>query len=119
MARGACVAGDVHGRGTCVAGGMHGWGGHAWLGMCKARGACVAVGCAWQGEGTCMAREACVVGVGRGHAWQERWPLQRTVHILLECILVELCLKIYDLWRHPSPSDKWLDVLIGGFMSNN
>ena len=25
---------------------------------------------------------------GRGHAWQERWPLQRKVHILMECILV-------------------------------
>ena len=23
-----------------------------------------------------------------GHAWQERWPLQRTVRILLECILL-------------------------------
>ena len=25
---------------------------------------------------------------GRGRAWQERRPLQRTVSILLECILV-------------------------------
>ena len=25
---------------------------------------------------------------GGGHAWQERRPLQRTVHIPLECILV-------------------------------
>ena len=25
---------------------------------------------------------------GRGHAWQERRPLQQTIHILLECILV-------------------------------
>ena len=28
---------------------------------------------------------ACVAG---GHAWQERRPLQRTVRILLECLLV-------------------------------
>ena len=27
---------------------------------------------------------------GRGHAWQERWPLQQAVCILLECILVTL-----------------------------
>ena len=26
----------------------------------------------------------------KGHAWQERRPLQRTVRILLECILVNL-----------------------------
>ena len=25
-----------------------------------------------------------------GRAWQERWPLERTVRILLECILVVL-----------------------------
>ena len=31
-------------------------------------------GCMWRGEGR--------------HAWQERWPLQRTVRILLEYILV-------------------------------
>ena len=24
----------------------------------------------------------------RGHAWQQRWPLQQMVHILLECILI-------------------------------
>ena len=27
-------------------------------------------------------------GKGRGYAWQERWPLQWAVGILLECILV-------------------------------
>ena len=47
--------------------------GHAWpRGMRGERGH------AWQ-------REACVAG---GHAWQERRPLQRSVRILLECILV-------------------------------
>ena len=50
----------------------------------------MAEGCVWQGgvrgRGTCM-----VAGMhsgGRGGAWQERWPLQRAVRILLECILV-------------------------------
>ena len=83
-----------------------------------AKGGMCGQGCTWQGhawQGVCMARGACVVG---GHAWQERLPLQREVCILLECILVELCLKIYDLWRHHSPTDRWLDGLIGGFMSN-
>ena len=51
------------------------------------RGACMAGGGhVWQG------------GVhGRGHAWQERWPLQQAVHILLECILVLLELFLNDL----------------------
>ena len=35
----------------------------------------------WQGG------EACVAGAGM-RAWQERRPLQWTVHIILECILV-------------------------------
>ena len=75
----ACVAGGVHGRG-CVAGGMH-------VGACMAgcvcgRGACMGacmLGHAWRGvpdRGACM------------RVWQERWPLQRAVRILLECILV-------------------------------
>ena len=59
--QGACVAGRMCGRG-----GMHGRGMHG-------RGACVAGGHVWQ----------------LGHAWQERWPLQQTVSILLECILVK------------------------------
>ena len=45
------------------------------------------------GSGTCMAgRDMCGRrGMpGRGHAWQERWPLQWTVHILLECNQVRL-----------------------------
>ena len=57
-------------------------------------------GRAWQGAcmaGVCMERAACVAGwhgwrwVGGGMsgcACQERWPLLRTVRILLECILV-------------------------------
>ena len=44
-------------------------GGHVWQGVCMAGG--------MHGRG--------VVG---GHAWQERRPLQQTVSILLECILV-------------------------------
>ena len=60
-------------------------GGRAWQGACMAGGMC--------GRGVCMAG-----GMhGRGHEWQgvvhgrrqERWPLQRTVRILLECILVK------------------------------
>ena len=38
----------------------------------------------WGGGGSCMA-EWCE---WRGCAWQERRPLQRTIRILLECILV-------------------------------
>ena len=58
---------------------MHGKRGHAWWGSVW-HGVCMAgsvtgmhgSGHAWQG----------------GHMWQERWPLQRTVRILLECILL-------------------------------
>ena len=54
----------------CVVGGVQG--GHAWQGACVAAGVC--------GEGGCV--------------WQERRPLQRTVRILLECILVRNSLTI-------------------------
>ena len=57
--------------------------------MCG-RGACVAGVCAWQWA--CVAGDMHDGGIcgggGGGHAWQERQPLQQTVHILLECILV-------------------------------
>ena len=97
--QGACVAGGMHGRGhawwgECMAGGMHGRGhawweegsmhgrGHAWCGACVAGGmhdrGMHGRGHAWQGR-------VCMAG---GHAWQERQPLQRTVRILLECILL-------------------------------
>ena len=49
------------------------------------RGACVAGCCAFQREG--MHGRGMH---GRGCAWQKRWPLQQTVCILLECILVLL-----------------------------
>ena len=68
---------------------MCGWGGgHAWQGGMHWGAwavavwggwqlACMAGGCTWQG------------GVhGGGPAWQEKWPLQRAIRILLECILV-------------------------------
>ena len=77
MARGACMVGGVHGRecvvGACMTGGggMCGWGAYM-VGGCMARGVCM--------PGMCV--------VGGGHAWQERWPLQQKVCILLECILV-------------------------------
>ena len=61
-----------------------------------AEGACMAWddgGHVWQGAG--MAGCVCCRGVcvtegihGWGCAWQEKWPLQRLVRILLECILV-------------------------------
>ena len=57
---GVCMVGGMHGRGVHSRG-MRGWGrGHAWQGAC----------------------------MGGGHVKQERRPLQRTVRILLECILV-------------------------------
>ena len=67
--QGVCMTGGMHGRGVCVARGVHGRG-HAWQG-----------GHAWQVS-------ACVTG---GRAWQERWPLQWAVRILLECTLVKEC----------------------------
>ena len=64
-----------------MAGGMRGRGASKAGGVCMV-GACVADGHAWQGVS--MAGEGCV--------WQERRPLQRTVCILLECILVKIIL---------------------------
>ena len=68
MAEGACVAGGHAGQGAYMAGGC------AWQGVCMARGH------AWQ--------EVCVAG--GGHAWQilRDTVNERTVRILLECILV-------------------------------
>ena len=69
----ACVKNS--GKGVCMVEdhawqeGMHGEVGG---GMCG-RGTCMAGGHAWWG---------CV--------WQERWPLQQMVRILLECILVNI-----------------------------
>ena len=114
MAGRVCMAGGHAWQGTCVAAGVmytwqewcgRGWhgrgvyitGGHMWKGVaCMAgrhvwQGACVARGCAWWG---CAWQGAFVAGwrghayQGGMHAWQERLPLQRTVRILLECILV-------------------------------
>ena len=63
--------------------------------------ACMAGGHAWQG--------ACMAGGmhGWGHAWQERQPPQRTVRILLECILV---IHVFVLERHqksPNGGCRW------------
>ena len=68
-------------KGACVAKGGHSEGGHAWQGQGVCGGGMhggVCVGNGW----ACMVR-----GWGR-HAWQERRPLERTVRIPLECILV-------------------------------
>ena len=72
--QGACMAGGVDGKGcawqgVCITGGMHGRG-NVWQGACV-QGACMAGQCVWWG-------------------WQEKWPLQWAVCILLECILVKL-----------------------------
>ena len=66
-------------------------GGHVWQrgtmrgeGAYMAKGVCIARGHAWWGG--CMAGGH--AWQGGGCAWQERRPLQLTVRILLECILV-------------------------------
>ena len=57
-------------EGVCMSkGNMRGEGGNVWWGACMPKG------------GLCVA--------GGGHAWQERWPLQQMVCILLECVLVQ------------------------------
>ena len=67
----------MHGSGACmVVGGMHGRG-YAWWEVCVAGGACVVVRDMHGGGGGCGE-----------DTWQERRLLQRTVRILLECILV-------------------------------
>ena len=69
--------------------GGHAWQGrHAWLGGMHGAGggAMHGLGCEWDmcdSGWACMAR-ACMEGV----CMQERWPLNRMVRILLECILV-------------------------------
>ena len=67
---------------------MHGEGGHAWQ-----RGACMAKGGGGMHDGSVHGRGVYIVG---GHAWQERWPLQQKVRILLECI--HLYLFVYLFW---------------------
>ena len=74
----ACVKNSVYMRG-------HVWQGCVCGGPCVTR-ACMAGG-VWGMHGG--GSKACLVG-GGGRAWQERWPLQRTVRTLLECILVSL-----------------------------
>ena len=72
------MAGGICGRGV-YGGGMHGRWGHV----------CVCGGEGMHGRGECGRGHVWQGGVhGRGHVWQERRPLQRTVRILLECILV-------------------------------
>ena len=74
VVKGVCM---VKGRGVCAWQGACMAGGHACQGACMGDmhggyiGGMCGGGCAWQ-----------------GHAWQERQPLQWTVRILLECILV-------------------------------
>ena len=86
----ACVKNSVH-RGV----GVHG------KGACMPKGICIAGGV--HDRGACVAEDytfkcenAWWVG-GGGCAWQERRPLQHTVRILLECILVlVICLELHQ-----------------------
>ena len=77
--------------GACVAGG-----GHAWQEGAYVAGGVHGRGCAWQGEHAWQ-RGACIAGgmCGGGRAWQERRPLQWSVRILLEFILVLTMCVIY------------------------
>ena len=63
-------------------------GGHLWWGVCM-------VGGMHGGGGGMCARGACMAG-GGGHVWQERRPLQLTVHILLEFIIVFQFISVAD-----------------------
>ena len=113
----ACVKNSVHG--VCAwQGGMHG--GQVWQGACMA-GVCIA-GCvcagghAWQGgmlgRGMHGRGHAWQRGyVWRGHTWQERWPLQCMVHILLECIIVSHAVRPRNLpptWKFRLPGEELL-----------
>ena len=49
------------------------------------------------GEGACMAGGLVCVAAGGGPAWQEERPLQRAIRILLECILVFHCVRMFNL----------------------
>ena len=68
--------------GACFAGGMRGRGGHAWQGSMCGRGACVAGGVGG-GEGVCMT----CMPPGQT-LWLQHTVNERSVCILLECILV-------------------------------
>ena len=90
--RDVCV-GDMHGRGRAWQGGMCGRGvcmaGGDMCGRGVHGGTCIVGGHAWQGS----------VHGGEGggrRARQQRRPLQRTVRILLECILVQLITFPFD-----------------------
>ena len=74
------MAGVMHDRGACMTGGMHG------SGVCMAGRVCIVGGCVWKGV---HGRGACMTG-------EEKWLLQQTVCILLECILISIKgLRIY------------------------
>ena len=69
--------------GMCGGGGHVHSGGHVWWGVHGGRWV-------WVAGGACVAggmNGGVMHGQG-GHAWQERWPLQQTVSILLEYIFV-------------------------------
>ena len=89
------MQGGMHARGVCMVGG------HAWQGggMHGREGACMAGGHVWQGgmrggcawQGVCMAGVACMTCMPPGMILRLRHTVnERTVHILLECILVHI-----------------------------
>ena len=79
-------------------GGVYGKWGHAWQ-----RGTCLAAGMHGGDRGHAWHGGVCGRGMhGRGRVSQERRPLQRTVRILLECILVNLVARIH-LFPKTSP----------------
>ena len=82
----ACVKNSVNKRGACMTGAACMVGG-GMVGACVA-GVCM-VGGAWKAGGVCRGHAWLGVHVWSGHAWQKIRLLQRTVRILLECILVE------------------------------
>ena len=89
MKGGICIMkGDMHGEG-----GMHGKGGHVWQrGTCVVKGGCGEGGGGMHGKGGHgkggVYGERGVYMAGCVCVWQERWPLQQTVRILLEFTLV-------------------------------
>ena len=96
---GMCGEGGVWQSGVCVVGGMHGRG-HVWQGACMVRGVHGMGGICGRGM-----HSRGMHGWGGGRAWQERRPLQRTVCILLECILVvnRFCTVLEDDWTAEFP----------------
>ena len=116
---GACVEGE--GCWGCVVG--EAWWGHVWHGRgCALRGACMAGGHAWQGVmhggGACMTGGMYCKGVCMAHMPPHilrDTVNERTVRILLECILVSLfdpSVKTFPLITDYTEKLKWFYKLL-------